>query len=134
MSWFFEKFIYKLEAFSYIRIGLSLEKHLMSLQAMFTILTFGSPVCIYTFNPLPLSLKWVATLVATTYRNMESRQSYKTTHMMRMKESERRPFLLFLDWILSCTIHTRQMKLSWKSRNGNKKFKATMSKALAEFY
>ena len=48
--------------------------------------------CLYTFNPLPLLLKWVMTLVGTTYRNMESRQSCRTTYMMRIKESERRPF------------------------------------------
>ena len=33
---------------------------------------------LYTFNPLPSLLKWVTTLVATTYRNMESRQSCRT--------------------------------------------------------
>ena len=33
--------------------------------------------CLYNLNPLSLSLKWVATVLATTYRNMESRQSAK---------------------------------------------------------
>ena len=42
---FFEKFIFELEAFSYIRMGLSLAKPLMSPQKMFSILIFGSPVC-----------------------------------------------------------------------------------------
>ena len=42
---FFEKFIFELEAFSYIRMGLSLANQLMSSQKMFSILTFGSPVC-----------------------------------------------------------------------------------------
>ena len=45
--------------------------------------------CLHTFNPLPL-LKWV--MNGTTYRNMESRQSCRTAYMMRIKESERRPF------------------------------------------
>ena len=48
---------------------------------------------LYTFNPLPLSLKWVIALVATTYRNMESRQSCRTTYKMIVKGSERRPFI-----------------------------------------
>ena len=47
--------------------------------------------CLYTFNVLSLSLKWVSTLVVTTYRNMESRESCKNTYMMRIKGSERRP-------------------------------------------
>ena len=45
MPEFFEKFIFELEAFSYIRMGLSLAKQLMSPQKMFSILIFGSPVC-----------------------------------------------------------------------------------------
>ena len=49
--------------------------------------------CLYTFYLLSLSLKWVTVLVATTNRNMESGQSRKTTYMMRLKRSERRPFV-----------------------------------------
>ena len=78
--------------------------------------------CLRTFNPLPFLLKWVMTLVGTTYRKMKSRQSCRSTYMMRIKESERRPFFKFLDEILFYTIHTRQMKLWQKSRNENKKF------------
>ena len=33
--------------------------------------------CLYTFNPVSLSLKWVTTLVATLWRNMESKQPAK---------------------------------------------------------
>ena len=36
--------------------------------------------CLYTLNPLSLSFKWVVTLVPTTYRNMENRQSAKLPH------------------------------------------------------
>ena len=50
--------------------------------------------CLYTFNPLPLLLKWVTTLVGTTWRNMQSRHSRRTTYMMRIKESQKRPFFL----------------------------------------
>ena len=45
MPEFFEKYIFELEAFSYIRMSLSLAKQLMSPQKMFSILIFGSPVC-----------------------------------------------------------------------------------------
>ena len=45
MPGFFEKFIFELEAFSYIKMGLSLAKQLVSPQKMFSILIFGSPVC-----------------------------------------------------------------------------------------
>ena len=38
-------FIFELEAFLYIRMGLSLAKELMSPQKMFSILIFGFPVC-----------------------------------------------------------------------------------------
>ena len=49
--------------------------------------------CLYTFNSLSLSLKWVTVLVATTNRNMESGKSCKTIFVMRVKGSERRPFI-----------------------------------------
>ena len=56
-------------------MGLSLAKQLMSPQKMFVINKvhkFDFLVsCLYTLNPMSLSLKWVMTLVATTYRNME---------------------------------------------------------------
>ena len=51
--------------------------------------------CLYTFNLLLLLLKWVTTLAATTYRNMESRQSCRANYMMRVNESDRGPFLIF---------------------------------------
>ena len=132
MPEFFKKFIFELEAFSYIRMSLSGRAVDVTSE---NVLYFNFWVsCLYTFNPLPLLLKWVTTLIGTTYRNMESRQSCRTTYMMRIKESERRPFFKFLDGILFCTIHTRRMKLWQKSRNGNKKFHVSVPKALAEFY
>ena len=45
MPGFFEKFNFEVKAFSYVRMGLSLAKHLISPQKMFSILIFGSPVC-----------------------------------------------------------------------------------------
>ena len=139
-------FIFELEDFSHsIRMGLSLAKQLMSLEKMFVINKvhyFDFLVsCLYTFNPLSLSLKWVMTVVATTYRNMENGQSCKIINMIWVKGSERRPFIFIFRLkeycsarFISGTIHIRQMKLSWKLKNGNKKFQVTMSKALVEFY
>ena len=56
--------------------------------------------CLYTFNTLSLSLKCVTVLVATTNRNMESGQSCKTTYIMRVKGSERIPFVFIFRLIL----------------------------------
>ena len=39
------KFIFELETFSYIRMGLSLAKQLISPEKMFSILVFVSPIC-----------------------------------------------------------------------------------------
>ena len=44
MPEFFGKFIFELEAFSYMRMGLSLTKQLISHQKILSILIFGSPV------------------------------------------------------------------------------------------
>ena len=49
--------------------------------------------CLYTFDPLLLSLKYMMTLVETTERNVERGKSCKITNMIRVKESERRPFI-----------------------------------------
>ena len=49
--------------------------------------------CLYTFDPLSLSLKWMMTLVETTERNVERGKSCKITNMIRVKWSERRPFI-----------------------------------------
>ena len=40
----------------------------------------------------------MTTLVATTYRNMESKQSFKTTYMMRIRELGWRPSFLIFRW------------------------------------
>ena len=92
----FEEFIFELEAFSYgIRMGLSLAIDVTSINVcvISKVHYFDFFVsCLYTFNPLPLSLKLLTVLVATT-KNMESGQSCKTTYMMRVMGSERRPFV-----------------------------------------
>ena len=78
-------------------MGLCLAKQLMSPQKIIVISKvhyFDFLVsCPCTFNPLSLSLKWVMTLVETTERNVEKEKSCKITNMIRVKASERRPFI-----------------------------------------
>ena len=82
MPGFFEKFIFGLEAFPYSnKMSLSLAKLDVTSEKVDVISKvhyFDFLVsCLYTFNPLSLSSKWVATLVTITYRNMDSKQSAK---------------------------------------------------------
>ena len=50
--------------------------------------------CLYTFNPLSLSLKWVMTLVETTYREKGGeRQVLQNYQHDRVNGSERTPFI-----------------------------------------
>ena len=78
-------------------MGLGLAKQLMSPQKMIVISKahyFHFMVsCLYTFNPFSLSLKWVMTLVETTYREKRGEKSCKISNLMRVKGSERRPFI-----------------------------------------
>ena len=57
MPGFFKKFIFKLEAFSYIKMDWGLAKQLMSLQKMFSILIRESPVYT-TLITLPFLMIW----------------------------------------------------------------------------
>ena len=85
----FEKFIFELEAFSYqngIECGKAVDVTSKNVCVISKVHYFDFLVsCLYTFNPLSLSLKWVTVLVATISRNMESGQSCKTIYMMRVK-------------------------------------------------
>ena len=78
-------------------MGLCLAKQLMSPQKIIVISKvyyFDFLVsCLYTLNPSSLSLKWMMTLVETTERNVERGKSCKITNMIRVKWSERRPFI-----------------------------------------
>ena len=103
----FEKSIFELEAFSYsIRIGLSLAKQLALPQKMFV-----------SSAKFTILISWSP--VCTHVNGGQSWLQQQQTETLR------------LNIVL---IHIWQMKLSWKSRNGNKRFQATLSKALAEFY
>ena len=109
-------------------MGLSLAKQLMSPQKIF--------VSSAKFTKsLVIIIEIGYNLDCSNIQKHGEWASCKTINMIRVKGSERRPFsITFCIEILFCTIHIRQMKLSWKLRNGNKKFQATMSKALEEFY
>ena len=119
-----------------IRTGLSLAKQLMLPQKMyvssakFTSLIFWwSPFC---------------TLLVPCHYHQNGRQSWlqqqretwrvgnpaKVSPWRGQRGQRKDHLLLFLDWILFCTIHIRQVKLPWKSWKGNKKFQATVSIAL----
>ena len=50
---FFEKIMFDLEAFSYIRMTLTLGKQLMLPQNIFSILMLGSPVCAHLIPLYP---------------------------------------------------------------------------------
>ena len=78
-------------------MGLCLAKQLMSPQKIIVISKvyyFDFLVsCLYTFNLLSLSLKWVMTLVETTGRNVEKEKSCKITNMIKVKATEKKPFI-----------------------------------------
>ena len=78
--------VFELEEFYYsTRMGLSLAKQLMKPQKMFVINKvhyFDFLIsCLYTFNPLSLSLKWVVILVETKCSSMERGKSCKITNL-----------------------------------------------------
>ena len=78
----FQKFILELETFSNIKaVDFTLEN-----VQYFNLLI----PCLYTLNPLSLLMNWVTTFDKATYRTMESRESCKTTYMIRIKESDER--------------------------------------------
>ena len=80
-------------------MDLCLAKQLMSPQKIIVISKvhyFDSLIsCLYTLNPLSLSLKRLMTLVETTYREKhgEREKSCKITNMIRVKGSEKRRFI-----------------------------------------
>ena len=106
---------------SLARVLILPEKKIMSL-ARFTVLIFWFTLCTF---PCPCHYQLNATtLNATTYSNIEIG--------LRVKRSERRSFILILDWIILWAICIRRMKLSPYSRNENKIFQSIMSKASSE--
>ena len=90
--------------------------------------------CLYTFNPLSFSPKWVMTLAAITYKQCRVGSPAKLPTWWEWRGQKGDHLLSFQVWILFCTILIKQIKLPWKLRNRNKKFQTTMSKYLVEFY
>ena len=93
-------------------------RKIVMLSAKLTILISWSPIC----TPLILLLalmKLASTSVAVTYNSMENRQSWQTSQV-RLKGSDKRPFILILHWILVYASSTMWMNLSpylnlWKA-------------------
>ena len=136
----FEEFIFRLEAFSYsIRMGLSLRKLLMSPQKKWchqqsTLFWFLGLLSVH-LESLVIIIEMGGDLGCNNIQKYGEQAVCKTTYMTRVKGSERRPFTFIfrLNIILhdSYQVDEIVMKMEeWKY----KKFQATMSKALAEFY
>ena len=101
-AWLFEKFIFELKAYSFsfkitCILLISPEKMVMS-SAKFTNLISWSPIC----TPLILlsaSMKLASTWPALIYDTDQSGYPWRTP-CIRVKGSDRRPFILILDWML----------------------------------
>ena len=98
----FQKFILELETFSNIKaVDFTLE------NVQYFILLIS---CLYTLNLLSLLMNWVTTFDKATYRTMESRESCKTTYMIRIKESDERSIFKKF-WTEYC--YTRSIPGKW---------------------
>ena len=113
----FEKFIFELDASSYsFKITCILSRQVISLKKMvlssaeFTLLISWSPICITLILLLAL-MKLASTSAAIMYKSIENRYPWQNSRV-RVKESERRPFVLILDWILVFTPLNMIMNLS----------------------
>ena len=79
-------------------------------SAKFTILISWSPISISLILLLTL-MKLASTSAAIMYKSIENRHPWQTSRV-RVKGSDRRPFILILDWILVYTSLTMWMNLS----------------------
>ena len=122
---FIEKFIFELDASSYsFEITCILSRQVISLTKMvvssakFTILISWPPICIPLIFLLAL-MKLASTSAAIMYKSIENKHKWQTSRV-RVKGSDRRSFILILDWILVYTSSTMWMNLSpypnlWKA-------------------
>ena len=115
-AWLFEKFIFELDASSYsfkiinlLRQVISLKKMVVS-SAKFIILISWSPTSIPLILLLAL-MKLASTSAAITYKIIEKRHPWQTSRV-RVKGTDRGPFILILDWILVYTSLTMWMNFS----------------------
>ena len=104
-AWLFEKFIFDLDASSYsFKITCILSRQLISFKKMvvssakFTFSISWSPIYISLIILLAL-IQLGSTSATIMYKSIENRHAWQTS-CVRMKESDRRPFILILDWIL----------------------------------
>ena len=116
-TWLFENFIFELETFSYsfkityilLRQVISSKKMVMS-SAKFTNLISWFPICT-PLIPLSASMKLASTSVSIIYITNERGHPYQTP-CIRVKVSKRRPFILFLNWMLVYATLIIQMNFS----------------------
>ena len=137
-AWLFEKFIFELKAYSYsfkitcilLRQVISPKKMVMS-SAKFTNLISWSPIC----TPLILSsasMELASTSAALIYNTDESGHPWRTP-CIRVKGSNRRPFISILDWTLVYATLIVRMNFSpypTFCKTENAKFQSTLPKAL----
>ena len=66
---------------------------------------------LYSFNPLLALIKLASTSAAIMYKSIENRHPWESSRV-KVKGSDKRPFILILDWILVYTSLTMWMGLS----------------------
>ena len=93
-------------------------RKIVMLSAKLTILISWSPICTTLILLLAL-MKLASTSFAVMYNSMENRQPWQTSQV-RVKGSDKRPFILILHWILVYASSTMWMNLSpylnlWKA-------------------
>ena len=84
-------------------------KKIVESSAKFTILISWSPICVPLILLLTL-MKVASTSAAVMYKSIENRHPWQTSRV-RVKGSDRKPFILILDWILVYTSLTMWMNL-----------------------
>ena len=116
-AWHFENFIFKIDASLCIfKITCILLRHVISLKKMvvlsakFTILISWSPICILLFL-LWASMKLSSTSTAICTKSIESGNP-SWILPIRVKGSDRRTFILILDWMLVYATLIMWMNLS----------------------
>ena len=116
-TWLFENFIFELDASPYsfkitcilLRQVISLKKIVVS-SAIFTILISWPPICIPLILLMAL-MKLASTSSTIMYKSIENKHPWQTSRV-KLKRSDRRPFILILDWILVYTFLNMWMNLS----------------------
>ena len=93
---------------------------MMMPSAKFTNLISWSPICT-SFIVLSTSMKMAITSAAIIYNTNESGHPWQTP-CVRVKMSDRRPFILILDWMLDYATLIIQMKLLQDRKDSTKDF------------